>query len=404
MLVRPLRARGFSAPSAESERHGDRARISYISAVISHEPVWKERHPPTLPALTGERRADVCVVGLGGSGLACTRALLAAGRSVVGIDAVSVAAGAAGRNGGFLLGGLAMFHHDAVERFGRDVARTIYEETLLQISRMADETPAAVRRTGSLRIAAEDAEREDCARHLEAMRRDKLPAETYHGPEGAGLLFPADAAFDPGLRCQLLGDDALSRGAQLFERSPALAIETGRVTTPDGVVTADDVVVAVDGRIEQVLPELRGRARTARLQMLATAPAHDFHQVRPVYARWGLDYWQQTPDGRIVLGGCRDMGGDAEWTAETTTSDVVQNALDCLLHERVHADATVTHRWAASVAYTQSGLPIVEQVRPRVWAIGAYSGTGNVVGALCGRAAAELILHGRSKIADLLRW
>ena len=373
------------------------------------EPIWRGDDSialpaqPALPALRGGERADVCVIGLGGSGLACIRALLAAGRTVVGIDAASIAAGAAGRNGGFLLGGLALFHHDAVARVGRGAATAIYNETLIQISRMCEETPAVVHRTGSLRIAVDDAERDDCALQIEAMRRDKLPAEAYDGPEGAGLLFPSDAAFDPARRCQQLAADARARGARLYERTPALSIEAGRVTTPDGVVVADDVVVAIDGRIELVLPELARRARTARLQMLATAPVPNVRWPRPVYERWGLDYWQQRGDDRMVLGGCRDVGGNAEWTADATPTAVVQSALDRILRERLNVIAPVTHRWAASVAYTQSGLPIIEQVRPRVWAIGAYSGTGNVVGALCGRAAAELVLHGRSRIADLLR-
>ncbi len=367
-------------------------------------PIWRAPDSLTLPVLEGEHRADVCVVGLGGSGLSCIRALVAAGRRVVGLDAVSVAAGAAGRNGGFLLGGLALFHHDAVERFGRPTATAIYNETLLQIFRMTEETPGAIRRTGTLRIAVSEAERADCALQIEAMRRDKLPAEAYHGPEGAGLLFPSDASFDPEARCRELATDAQSRGARLFEHSPATSIETGRVTTPRGTVIADDIVVSVDGGLELVLPELADRVRTARLQMLATAPAPDYHQVRPVYSRWGLDYWQQRPDGRVVLGGCRDVGGEAEWTTDTSTTDVVQSALTSLVRDRLALDAQITHRWAASVAYTQSGLPILEAVRPRVWAMGAYSGTGNVVGALCGRAIAEMIVHGRSRIADLLRW
>jgi len=47
-------------------------------------------------------------------------------------------------------------------------------------------------------------------------------------------------------------------------------------------------------------------------------------------------------------------------------------------------------------------MPVLEEVRPDVWAIGAYSGTGNVIGALCGRAVAELIVRGESEIAALL--
>lgn len=371
--------------------------------MISHDPVWREPNQPMLPELTRAERANVCVVGLGGSGLACIRTLLAAGRSVIGIDAQSVAAGAAGRNGGFLLGGLAMFHHDAVDRFGREAAAAIYRETLLQISQMADETPQAVRRTGTLRIAVDAVEREDCARQLEAMRRDQLPAEAYDGPEGVGLVFPADAAFNPARRCAELAAHAITQGARLFEHSRVVSLDTNCVETPKGVVRADDVVVAVDGGLERIVPELRSRVRTARLQMLATAPARTFRQPRPVYSRWGLDYWQQTPDDRVVLGGCRDVGGEEEWTNEATPTEVVQAALDRLLRDTVRVEAPVTHRWAATVAYTQSGLPIVEMVRPRVWAIGGYSGTGNLVGALCGRAVAELIVEGRSRLADLLR-
>jgi glycine/D-amino acid oxidase-like deaminating enzyme len=110
--------------------------------------------------------------------------------------------------------------------------------------------------------------------------------------------------------------------------------------------------------------------------LLATAPAPEVDFPRPTYARWGLDYWQQRADRRIVLGGCRDVGGDAEWTTDDRPTESVQTALTALLRQRLHVKAEVTHRWAATVAYTQSGLPILEQVRPRVWAIGAYSGTG----------------------------
>ncbi len=368
-----------------------------------HHSIWTHGQSLNLPALTREQHADVCVVGLGGSGLACIHALLDAGKSVVGVDASEVAGGAAGSNGGFLLGGLAMFHHDAVERFGRETARRIYVKTLAQIDRMAAETPSAVHRTGTLRIAISDAERHDCERQYACMRDDELPVEWYDGPEGHGLLFPSDAAFDPGLRCRTLARNALGRGARLFEQSPALWIAEASVTSERGSVRARDVVVAVDGKLETLLPELATRVRTARLQMLATAPLDIRIFPRPVYARWGLDYWQQRADLRVVVGGARDVGGIAEWTTCTDTSGAVQGALDVLLRDGLHMSAPVTHRWAASVGYTASGLPVIDEVRPRVWAIGGYSGTGNVVGALCGRAVADLIVRGRSAMADLLR-
>jgi glycine/D-amino acid oxidase-like deaminating enzyme len=370
---------------------------------MTNAPIWGEEETLALPQLDGELDADVCVVGLGGSGLACVGALMIDGRRVVGIDAATVAGGAAGRNGGFLLGGLAMFHHDAVTRLGQRAAVAIYHETLKQIDRMTAETPYAIRRVGTLRIAASREERDDCAMQLAAMQRDNLPVEAYSGPEGSGLLFPSDAAYDPAARCRTLARHAIASGARLFERTAALSIEEGRVSTPQGLVRAEHIVVAVDGRLEMILPELSSRVRSARLQMLATAPAPEVDFPRPTYARWGLDYWQQLADRRIVLGGCRDAGGDAEWTTDDRPTASIQSALTALLRQRLHVTAEVTHRWAATVAYAQSGLPILEQVRPHVWAIGAYSGTGNVIGALCGRAVAEIIIRGRSEIGELFR-
>jgi hypothetical protein len=72
--------------------------------------------------------------------------------------------------------------------------------------------------------------------------------------------------------------------------------------------------VAVDGRLELLLPELKERVRTTRLQMVATAPAHDVKFTRPVYRRDGYDYWQQLSDGSIALGGYRDINEEREWT------------------------------------------------------------------------------------------
>jgi gamma-glutamylputrescine oxidase len=331
----------------------------------------------------------VCVVGLGGSGLTCVVELRRLGLRVVGLDAGLIGGGAAGRNGGFLLAGLAAFHHHAVARYGRERAASLYRLTAAEIDRIAALTPTLFARPGSLRIAETPEERADCRQQLDAMHADGLPARWYDGPEGEGLLVEGDATFNPLARCRSLASIALEHGAVLHEGSRVIGIDASGVHTTDGWVHCRTVVVAVDGRLERLLPELAGRVRTARLQMLATAPTSELSLPRPVYARWGYDYWQQRPDGSIALGGARDLGGDAEWTDDTTPTEPVQNALERRLRERLGVRAPITHRWAASVGYTADGLPIAERVRQNVWAIGGYCGTGNVIGALLGRAAAR---------------
>lgn len=362
-------------------------------------PVWTVGVAPLgLPPLEGPVAADACVVGLGGSGLSCIGELHRLGARVVGIDAATVGGGAAGRNGGFLLAGIAAFHHEASDSHGRERAVRAWRLTLEELERIAAETPEAVRRTGTLRIAIDDEELADCRAQLEVMHEDRLPVEWYEGSEGRGLLFPRDGSFQPLLRCRQLATRAIDAGARLFEHTRALAIDNEGVVTPAGRVRSPITIVAVDGGLERALPELAGRVRTVRLQMIGTAPATDVHYERPVYSRYGLDYWQQLTDGRIALGGFRDVGGDEEWTHDARPSEAVQQALEQCLRERVRTRAPITHRWAAPVSYTPDGLPVVEQVRPGVWATGAYNGTGNVVGALCGRAVAQLAVSGRTEL------
>ena len=365
--------------------------------------IWDDPGRKPNSPLHGDISADVCVIGLGGAGLAALGELTARGVKSAGVDAGAIGGGAAGRNAGFLLGGLADFFDENVRRWGGEIAAALYHHTLEEIRRMAAENPSDVSVTGSLRIAATSDELRNCEEHLQALRAHGFPAERYSGPEGTGLLIPTDGAYHPQRCLRAAAAQLDAQGVRLFEHTPVLAIAPGKVATPAGAVHCANVIVAVDGGLECLLPELAPRVRTARLQMLATAAAPDVSFPRPVYWRHGYEYWRQLPTGEIALGGFRDRGGDAEWTTEAAPSDNVQTLLAQFLRTRLRTTAAITHRWAACVAYTRDRLPILEEVRSRVWAVGAYSGTGNIPSRLSGRAAAQLADAGKSNWADLLR-
>ena len=160
-------------------------------------PVWDDAVWKPLPKLGGTVRADVCVVGLGGSGLAALAELHALGVSAVGLDARAVGAGAAGRNGGFVLAGLAKFFHETCASFGRDTAAAIYRATAEEIQRQAAEMPGIIQLDGSLRLASDAEELEDCRAHLAALTESGFAAEWYRGPEGEGVLLPTDGHMQP---------------------------------------------------------------------------------------------------------------------------------------------------------------------------------------------------------------
>jgi glycine/D-amino acid oxidase-like deaminating enzyme len=343
-------------------------------------PVWDDGSWSGLPALAGDLTADVCVVGLGGSGLTAVRELESLGASVVGLDAGAVGGGAAGRNGGFLLAGPARPYHQAVAQLG-PLARVLYQRTLEEM----DRTPT-FRRVGSLRVESSPELLADCALQAAALRADGFAVTEYEGPEGRGLLFPADGVIQPLERARSLARQAIS---PLHEHSAVQSLSGTTVTTPRGSVSAGAVLVCIDGNLDQLLPEVP--VRTVRLQMLATAPV-PARWSRPVYLRDGYEYFQQLPDGRLAVGGFRDLGGPEEETRSADPSPRVQQALERFVREQLGVDAPVTHRWAASVGYTDDHLPFAAEVRPGVYACGGYSGTGNLVGALCARQLAHRCL------------
>jgi glycine/D-amino acid oxidase-like deaminating enzyme len=73
-----------------------------------------------------------------------------------------------------------------------------------------------------------------------------------------------------------------------------------------------------------------------------------------------------------------------------------------VLEQQIGVTVPVTRRWAGIVGYTPDGLPFVAEVRPAVWALGGYSGTGNILGALAGRGVARQVVHGTSPLLAAL--
>jgi gamma-glutamylputrescine oxidase len=376
----------------------------------SGTPFWLDEPYEPRPPLEGDVEAEVCVVGGGVGGLSCARRLAQHGIETVLLEAGTVAGGASGRNGGFLIAGVAPFHNDARERFGVDRARAMYARTLdaqREIYQLADELGAgeSLRRVGLLRLAVSDEEAEHVRDHARSLQEDGFPGEVVERDElpealrrtgHVGCLTDHDGALHPARWYRLLATAAEAAGARICEgspvRGPVPAPGEGPVDTGAGSVRARHVVVAADGALPALVPEYAGRVRARRLHMVATEPLPPaFEQL--VYARWGYEYLQQRPDGRILAGGFSDVDGDGSYTDSDAGSPEIWERVERYLREDVGADGGVSHRWAGVVGYSDDSLPYVGEVpgRPGLYVSGGYSGVGNVPGFMCGRDLADTI-------------
>jgi gamma-glutamylputrescine oxidase len=351
------------------------------------------------------------VIGAGVGGLSCARRLAQHGIETLVLERGTVAGGASGRNGGFLLAGVAAFHVDARERLGPERARLIYQRTLdaqQEVYELASELGAtdAVRRVGLLRASASEEEAEHVRRHVESLRADGFPAEMVEREDLPaalrriflnGCLTENDGALHPARWIRALAGAAEQAGARICERTPVRAPvrppRESELVAGGRTVSARHVIVASDGALPELVPRYEGRVRTRRLHMVATAPVRERMLERPVYSRWGYEYVQQAPDGRVLAGGFSDVDGDGSYTDRDEGSPLVWERIAGWLRDELGVDSDVTHRWVGTVGYSDDGMPYAGAVpdQPGLYVLGGYSGHGNVPGYLAGQEIADLV-------------
>jgi gamma-glutamylputrescine oxidase len=282
---------------------------------------------PRLPALRGQVRAGVAVVGGGMAGLAAAQWLRErAGCDVVLLEAGSCGGGATGRSSGFITPDSELQVADLVRRFGAREGRTLW----LAARGACDHIRDNVRRFD---ITCDLVEA-DCL-YLGAGRMGQHTVRVEHGTrqgldldsriyEGealatvlgtrryrAGVRYGGTFAIDAHAYAQGLKRALVAAGVRVFEDSPVVSLGGPRVETAHGSVLADRVIVCLD----RFAPEL-GVARDtwhAQTFLIASAPLDAATQRSlfpdgPLLA-WDTDliyqYFRLTGDGRLLVGGGR---------------------------------------------------------------------------------------------------
>jgi glycine/D-amino acid oxidase-like deaminating enzyme len=354
-------------------------------------PYWLAEPRDELRSRRLEGRAEVAVVGGGVTGCSCALTLAERGVRVRLHEAREIAGGASGRNGGFALRGATVPYDEARNRLGPVAARALTTLTERAVDRIEELAGDAFRRVGSLRLAVDSDELEALRREHDALREDGFEVEWVDELEPpldrlypGAILHPRDGALQPARWVRRLAARAVEAGADVREHDP---VEVG-------ALEADAVVVACDGGIASVLPELADTVRPTRGQVLVTEPLAELRYARPHYARGGYDYWQQLADGRLVIGGGRDVSFATEGTDVEETTPPVQEYLESLAGRLAGTRPRVTHRWAGIWGTTPDLLPLAGRVpgREHVWVAGGYSGHGNALGLACGDLVARALL------------
>jgi gamma-glutamylputrescine oxidase len=363
---------------------------------------------PDHPELSGETRADVCVVGGGYAGLSAALHLAERGLGVVLVEANRIGWGASGRNGGQLDTGPRAPMQKYERLVGRDDARKVWDiaiagnrlvkDLIARHGIDCDLTPGSLECAWKASHAAGMmAEPEHLARHYghttcRAVSREEmagmLGTRRYHG----GFLDMAGAHLHP-LRLALgIDRAAAAAGARIFERSRVTAIADGRVTTASGTVRADHVIVACNGYLDGLVPRHARRTMPINNFVIATEPLGEA-RARSIIrdnvcvsdSKFVLNYYRLTPDRRLLWGGGESYGRrfprDVAGLVRAKMLEVFPQL----------ADVAITHAWGGTLAITGTRFPAFQRVDAKTLAISGWSGSGVHMATMGGKVAAEAV-------------
>ena len=348
--------------------------------------------PPARPALAGDVRADVCIVGAGYTGLSAALHLAQAGRRVVVLEAQRVGFGASGRNGGQLGTGQRVEQPYLEKMVGMDHARRLWDLGLeaTDLVRHLIETHEidCYYRPGIAWTAESDGDVADLhayadhmARaydhHVEVLTRDAFhaicPSPAYRG----GVLDHRSGHLHP-LRFALgLATAAEAAGAVIYESSTVTTLSPGtiRVETAQGSVTADHVILACNGYLGGLNATVAARVMPINNFVAATAPLDDPDRVltRDIAvsdSRFVVNYFRLSHDNRLLFGGGESYGYRFP---RDIAAKVRKPMSEIFPHLR---DVPIDHAWGGTLAITMKRLPFVARLAPNMLSASGYSGHG----------------------------
>lgn len=366
------------------------------------------------------RHYDLAIVGGGIVGLGHAVAALRRGLTVAVVDRASSVNGASIRN----FGHLGVTGQEGEARAYAELARELWLTLSVEAGFWLRESGAVVvaQAPDELDVLREFRDRRgghDVQLLTPAQVRERIPVGDGVAVGGAHL--PGDLQVDPREAAPAIARWLDAHGVDFFWQTTVTGVETGRVHTSRGRVSADAVVVAVNQDVDQLFPgiaEANGIQRCGldmmlveaeldeplaapvltgwsllRLPGFAHTPSADALRERlaaedPVPAALDADLmYAQRPDGALILGDTRHRGDDVSpFQSESASELLVERARTLFGLGRVR----VLERWQGIDAAAPDDF-LVSSPAPSVRVVSVTGGIGMTTGlGLADRVVDEL--------------
>src|SRR5512139_1965018 len=370
-----------------------------------------EEHVKALPT-----KVDVAILGGGFTGLSAARTLAKQGARVAVLEAETIGWGASSRNGGMVLTGLKLGMQTIQKRYGREIARKLFQTSLDSIDTVEqivkeENIDCGFARTGHLLAANKPKHFDALQEEAEFMekefghktrlvsrenQREEIGSNLYYGAlvdEVSGGLNPAQ--YVAGLACA-----AEKAGAELYARARVTRLERRQnryhIQTERGSLRADSVLVATSGYTGSVTKKLQKKIIPIGSFIIATErlPAALARELSPGN-RMIFDYkhylnYFRLWDNRMIF------GGRAAFFPET--ANTIQRSAEILRKEMIQVypqlqDVKVEYVWGGTLDFAFDMMTHAGEENGFYYSLG-YAGHGVAMATHLGKTVAEAILKG----------
>jgi len=362
------------------------------------------------PQLRGEQRCDVAVVGAGYTGLSSALYLAERGYDVAVIEAQRVGWGASGRNGGQLIDGFV--DSDKIEKrvdatavkiareMGlecRDVVLDLIERYSINCDLKFGYLDLAlnIRDMDYFQSEIERKSKQNYPHEMSLLAKEQLPEVIGSKRYLGGLVNRGNGHLHPLNLCLGEAHAIDGNGGRIFDRSPVTHIHHGdkpRVKTADGVLHADQLVLAGNAYLGRVEPKLYGAVIPAGSFIIATEPLGEElateilpQDMAACDQRVGLDYFRLSADKRMLFGGlCNYSGRDPK----DITAALRPNMLKVFPQLK---GVRIDYEWGGYLAISMNRVPQLGRIKNNTYYAQGYSGHGVAPAHLAGKVLADAI-------------
>ncbi len=388
-----------------------------------HAPSWyaaTAAPAPDRPPLQGARKVDVAIVGAGFTGLSAALHLASAGFEVAVLDAHRAGWGASGRNGGQLGSGQRVEQADLEGMVGEARARQLWtlaeEATSTAKSLIRDHAidcdlkPGIIHTVHKPRYVDDmrhevDFMAEKYGHHMQFLDRGALREIADSPAYYAGVIDPGGSHLHPLNYALGLARAAEAAGAVIYEGSEVTGMTEGAeitLKTSGGAITAPQVLLACNGYLGDLSPEVAQRVMPINNFIIATEPLDETLAKRVIAndmavadSKFVVNYYRLSNDRRLLFGGRESYG----YRFPADIKSFVRKAM--LAIYPYLAETRIDYGWGGTLAITMKRLPYLTRVRPNVYSASGYSGHGVGMATLSGKLVAEA-MQGQAEKFDVM--